>query len=262
MTADSDPGEATRALIDLNADLGEGVGDDESMLTIVTSANVACGFHAGTPAELLATCRAAVERGVRIGAQVSYPDRAGFGRRFMEMSSRDLIADLVYQIGALEAIARSVGGTVSYVKPHGALYNTVVRHEQQADAVITAVRDVNPDLAVMGLPNSEVLARAERAGLPFIVEAFADRAYTSEGILVPRNQPGAVLHDSDEIARRVVDLATSGKLKAVDGSVIDVAADSICLHGDTPGAVGHAHAVREALARAGVALKPSEPRRR
>ncbi|WP_168700157.1 LamB/YcsF family protein [Gordonia paraffinivorans] len=257
MTADR-----AHAVIDLNADLGEGVGDDESMLTIVTSANVACGFHAGTPAELLATCRAAVEKGVRIGAQVSYPDRAGFGRRFMEMTSHDLIADLVYQIGALEAIAKSVGGTVSYVKPHGALYNTVVHHEQQANAVITAIRDVDPGLAVMGLPNSEVLARAERAGLPIIVEAFADRAYTPEGILVPRTQPGAVLSDSDEIARRVVDLATSGRLRAIDGSVIDVSADSICLHGDTPGAVEHARAVREALAAAGVVLEPSAPGKR
>ena len=248
--ATTDPAPAPR--IDLNADLGEGVGDDEAMLTIVTSANVACGFHAGTPADLLATCRAAVAAGVRIGAQVSYPDRAGFGRRFMEMSTPDLIADLVYQIGALDALARSVGGAVTYVKPHGALYNTVVHHQQQADAIVTAVRDVNPDLAVMGLPDSEVLARAERAGLAVITEAFADRAYTPAGTLVPRTEPGAVLSDCTEIARRVVEMTTSGRLTAVDGSVITVAADSICLHGDTPGAVDHARAVREALGRAGV----------
>ncbi|AZZ79768.1 LamB/YcsF family protein [Gordonia alkanivorans] len=253
--ATTDPAHASR--IDLNADLGEGVGDDAAMLTIVTSANVACGFHAGTPADLLATCRAAVAAGVRIGAQVSYPDRAGFGRRFMEMSTPDLIADLVYQIGALDALARSVGGTVTYVKPHGALYNTVVHHEQQADAIVTAVRDVNPDLAVMGLPDSEVLARAERAGLAVITEAFADRAYTPAGTLVPRTEQGAVLSDSAEIARRVVEMTTSGRLTAIDGSVITVAADSICLHGDTPGAVDHARAVLEALGRAGVEVARS-----
>lgn len=244
--------EPARARIDLNADLGEGVGDDETMLTIVTSANIACGFHAGTPADLLATCRAAVAAGVRIGAQVSYPDRAGFGRRFMEMSTPDLIADLVYQIGALDALARSVGGSVTYVKPHGALYNTVVHHEQQADAVVAAVRDVNPGLAMMGLPNSEILARAERAGLRVITEAFADRAYTPTGTLVPRTECGAVLSDSAEIARRVVEMTTTGRLTAIDGTVVAVDADSICLHGDTQGAVGHARAVREALAQAGV----------
>ncbi|MFE0747756.1 LamB/YcsF family protein [Gordonia sp. NPDC058843] len=240
------------ARIDLNADLGEGVGDDAAMLGIVTSANVACGFHAGTPAQLLATCRDAVAAGVRIGAQVSYPDRSGFGRRFMEMATSDLIADLVYQIGALDALARSVGGAVTYVKPHGALYNTVVSHEQQADAVVTAVRDVDAGLAVMGLPGSEVLARAERAGLDTITEAFADRAYTPEGTLVPRGTDGAVLSDTTEIARRVVELVTTGRISAIDGTVIGVDARSVCLHGDTPGAVGHAHAVRDALTAAGI----------
>ncbi|MBD0861840.1 LamB/YcsF family protein [Gordonia sp. zg691] len=243
--------------IDLNADLGEGLGDDAAMLTIVTSANVACGFHAGNPADLLTTCRAAVAAGVRIGAQVSYPDRSGFGRRFMEMTTPDLVADLVYQIGALDALARSVGGAVTYVKPHGALYNTVVHHIQQADAVVTAVRDVNPGLAVMGLAGSQVLARAERAGLPIITEAFADRAYTPEGTLVPRGEQGAVLSDSAAIAGRVVEMTTSGRVTAIDGTVIGVDAESICLHGDTPGALGHARAVREALAEAGVLIRAS-----
>ncbi|OUC78389.1 LamB/YcsF family protein [Gordonia lacunae] len=240
------------ARIDLNADLGEGVGDDAAMLGIVTSANVACGFHAGTPADLLATCRAAVAAGVRIGAQVSYPDRSGFGRRFMEMTTSDLIADLVYQIGALDALARSVGGAVTYVKPHGALYNTVVHHAQQADAVVTAVRNVHPGLAVMGLPGSEILSRASRAGLDTITEAFADRAYTPEGTLVPRGTNGAVLSDSDEIARRVVELVTTGRIGAIDGTRIGVDARSVCLHGDTPGAVEHARAVRAALTAAGI----------
>ncbi|MGW8814737.1 LamB/YcsF family protein [Gordonia terrae] len=242
------------ARIDLNADLGEGVGDDAAMLGIVTSANVACGFHAGTPADLLATCRAAVAAGVRIGAQVSYPDRSGFGRRFMEMTTSDLIADLVYQIGALDALARSVGGAVTYVKPHGALYNTVVHHAQQADAVVTAVAGVDARLAVMGLPGSEVLARARRAGLDTITEAFADRAYTPEGTLVPRGTRGAVLSDSDGIARRVVELVTTGRIGAIDGTLIDVDAASVCLHGDTPGAVEHAQAVRAALTAAGIEI--------
>ncbi|WP_439031744.1 LamB/YcsF family protein [Gordonia terrae] len=244
-------------LIDLNADLGEGVGDDAAMLEIVTSANVACGFHAGTPADLHATCRAAVAAGVRIGAQVSYPDRSGFGRRFMEMTTSDLIADLVYQIGALDALARSVGGRVTYVKPHGALYNTVVHHEQQADAVIAAVRDVDAGLAVMGLPGSEVLARARRAGLATVTEAFADRAYTPQGTLVPRVEDGAVLSDTAEIARRVVELVTTGRITAIDGTRIGVEAESVCLHGDTPGAVHHAQAVRAALSAAGVAVGAS-----
>ena len=244
-------------IIDLNADLGEGVGDDEAMLTVVTSANVACGFHAGTPAELLATCSAAVAAGVRIGAQVSYPDRAGFGRRFMDMPTSDLIADITYQIGALEAIAHSVGATVDYVKPHGALYNTIVHHEQQPDAVVTAVAELGHSLALMGLPGAVVIRRAEDAGLPVILEAFADRAYRPDGTLVPRAESGAVLTDSEEIARRVVGLVTENQLTAIDGTTISIAAQSICLHGDTPGAVGHARAVRAALDDAGITVAAS-----
>lgn len=172
----------------------------------------------------------------------------------MEMTTSDLIADLVYQIGALDALARSVGGAVTYVKPHGALYNTVVHHAQQADAVVTAVAGVDARLAVMGLPASEVLERARRAGLDTITEAFADRAYTPEGTLVPRGTRGAVLSDSDEIARRVVELVTTGRIGAIDGTLIDVDAASVCLHGDTPGAVEHAQAVRAALTAAGIEI--------
>lgn len=241
--------------IDLNADLGEGVGDDEAMLTLVTSANIACGFHAGTPAELLATCRAAVESGVRIGAQVSYPDRAGFGRRFMDIAPAELTADMLYQIGALEAIARSAGGSVSYVKPHGALYNTIVNHERQAAAVVAAMREYDGSLALMGLPGSQVLRAASDAGIPIITEAFADRAYTPEGTLVPRTEAGAVLADSAQIAGRVVELVQHGTLTAVDGSTIRVRAESVCLHGDTPGAVAHARAVRDALVGAGIGVR-------
>ncbi|MGC4932125.1 LamB/YcsF family protein [Gordonia sp. DT30] len=254
MTSNTRP--QPRQIIDLNADLGEGVGDDEAMLEIVTSANVACGFHAGTPVELLATCRAAAASGVRIGAQVSYPDRAGFGRRFMDIAPADLTADVLYQIGGLTAIARSVGATVDYVKPHGALYNSIVHHEAQADAVIAALRELGGDLPLMGLAGSPVLQRASAAGLPVIAEAFADRAYTPTGTLVSRSQAGAVLGDSREIADRVERMVSDGTVVAIDGTVVFVDAESICLHGDTPGAVRHARQVREALGRAGIAISP------
>ncbi len=239
--------------VDLNADLGEGVGDDAAMVTLVSSANIACGFHAGTPTLLRATCAQAVAAGVRIGAQVSYPDREGFGRRFMEISPDDLIADVLFQIGALTAIARSVGGTVDYVKPHGALYNAIVAHPQQADAVVTAVADAG--LPLMGLPGSLSLELAAERGIPVLTEAFADRAYTPEGTLVPRTSEGAVLTDTRSVAERVVALATTGQILAVDGTPIAVHADSICLHGDTPGAVEHARAVRSALSAAGVNVR-------
>ncbi|MGC4961581.1 LamB/YcsF family protein [Gordonia sp. DT101] len=247
-------GRTTDLVIDLNADLGEGVGDDEAMLEVVSSANVACGIHAGTPAELIATCRSAADAGVRIGAQVSYPDRSGFGRRFMDVAPDDLTADVIYQIGALDGIARAVGAEVSYVKPHGALYNSIVKHEGQADAVVAAIVELGGSLPLMGLPGSVSLRRAAQAGIPFITEAFADRGYRPDGTLVPRTEPGAVLTDSGEIARRVVGLIADGTVTAVDGSVIAVDAESVCLHGDTPGAVAHARAVRGALREAGISI--------
>ncbi|WP_143965768.1 5-oxoprolinase subunit PxpA [Gordonia zhaorongruii] len=247
------PSRPTRTSIDLNADLGEGVGDDAAMLPLVSSANVACGFHAGTPALLRQTCRQAVASGVRIGAQVSYPDPTGFGRRFMDVSPHDLIADVLYQIGAMRALAESVGGSVEYVKPHGALYNTVVHHESQARALVDAVAAAG-GLPLMCLPGSVVARHAAAIGIPVITEAFADRGYTPEGTLVPRGEPGALLTDSGAVAERVVQLARTGRITAVDGTALDVDADSICLHGDTPGAVAHAKAVREALAVTTVAV--------
>lgn len=249
---------AARHVIDLNADLGEGVGDDDAMLEIVTSANVACGFHAGTPAELLATCRAAARVGARIGAQVSYPDRENFGRRFMDLPPDALAADVIYQIGALEAVARAAGVRLTYVKPHGALYNAIVTHEAQADAVVSAVAEYGGGLALMGLPGSEALRRGERAGLATITEAFADRAYRPDGSLVPRSEDGAVLTDSAAIAARVVGLVVDHRVTAIDGTVIEVETESVCLHGDTPGAVDHARHVSRALAEAGVEI--SAPR--
>jgi UPF0271 protein len=245
--------------MDLNSDLGEGfgawqLGDDAALLDVVSSANVACGFHAGDPRGLLRTCEEAVRRGVVIGAQVGYRDLAGFGRRFIDYETDDLVADLIYQIGALDGLARAAGDRVLYVKPHGALYNTVVHHEQQAAAVVEAVRRFDPDLPVLGLPGSVLLHLAEDAGLTTVREAFADRGYQPDGTLVPRRSPGALLDDPERIAERMVRLATDHTVVAVDGSVIKVEADSICVHGDSPGAVATARAVSGALTAAGVPI--------
>lgn len=247
------------ARLDLNADVGESfgrwtLGDDEALLGIVTSANIACGFHAGDPATLLTTCRTAVANGVAIGAQVGYRDLAGFGRRFVDVAPDDLYADVLYQIGALDGLARTVGGAVTYVKPHGALYNTVVHHEAQARAVVEAVA-AHGGLALLGLTGSAVLRLAEEVGIRVLAEAFADRGYTAEGTLVPRSQPGALLHDPDEIAARVVRLAVEGVVEAVDGTLVPVFADSVCVHGDSPGAVATARAVRDALSANGVEVE-------
>lgn len=247
--------------VDLNADLGEGfgvwtLGDDDAMLDIVTSANVACGFHAGDPARLVRVCRAAAERGVRVGAQVSYRDLAGFGRRFIDAAAEELAADVMYQIGALSALATAAGTTVSYVKPHGALYNAIVTHRDQARAVATAVHAVDPGLLVLGLPGSVFFDEARELGLQTVAEAFADRAYRPDGRLVSRREPGAVLEDADEIADRVVSMVTAGRITAVDGSVVEVPVDSICVHGDSPGAVQIATAVRGRLIARGVKLAP------
>ncbi|ORV93413.1 hypothetical protein AWC11_05770 [Mycobacterium interjectum] len=246
--------------IDLNADLGEGfgvwrLGDDDAMLGIVTSANVACGFHAGDPAGLLRVCRSAAGRGVRIGAQVSYRDLAGFGRRYIDVAHDDLVADVVYQIGALQAIAAASGSTVRYVKPHGALYNTIVTDRDQGAAVAEAVRMVDPALPVLGMAGSAFFAEAARLGLRTVAEAFADRAYQPDGRLVSRREPGAVLHDPAAIADRVVTMVTSGRVTAIDGTQLDITVESVCVHGDSPGAVQIATAVRDRLAAAGADVR-------
>jgi UPF0271 protein len=245
--------------IDLNADLGEGfgvwqLGDDEAMLGIVSSANVACGFHAGDPAGLLRVCRLAAERGVRIGAQVSYRDLAGFGRRFIDVAAEDLVADVVYQIGALQAIATAAGSAVSYVKPHGALYNTIVTNSEQGAAVAEAVHLVDASLPVLGMADSAFFDEATRRGLRTVSEAFADRAYRPDGRLVSRREPGAVLHDPAAIADRVVTMVTSGQVTAVDGTRIAISVESVCVHGDSPGAVQIATAVRDRLKAAGAGI--------
>lgn len=246
-------------MIDLNSDLGESygqwaLGDDRAMLDIVTSANVACGFHAGDPLTLQRTCVAAAERGVVVGAQVGYRDLAGFGRRFIDVESAELTADVIYQISALDGMCRAAGTSVRYVKPHGALYNTIVNHEEQAAAVVAAVLAYDPSLPVMGLPGSTFLHRAHDAGLRTVSEAFADRGYTPQGTLVPRSQPGALLHDPVEVAARMVRLVTDGTIVAVDGSVVRVRADSLCTHGDSPGAVEMAREVRAALTAHGIEI--------
>lgn len=252
--------------IDLNSDLGESygawrMGDDAAMLEVVSSANVACGFHAGDPAGILRTVKAAVQRGVAIGAHVSYPDLAGFGRRDMDIAPADLTADVVYQIGALTGLAAAGGSKVRYVKPHGALYNRIAVDAVQGAAVIAALKAVDPTLVLMGLAGAPILDQARAAGLTVVAEAYADRAYTPAGHLVPRREAGAVLHDASLIAARMVRLATEGVVEAIDGSVIRIDAQSICVHGDSPGAVAIAREVRGRLEAAGIAVAPFLPMR-
>jgi 5-oxoprolinase (ATP-hydrolysing) subunit A len=246
--------------IDLNSDVGESfgrwrLGDDEAVLGLVTSANVACGFHAGDPRTLRVTCETAAANGVAVGAQVGYRDLAGFGRRFIDVDPLELTDDVIYQIGALDAMARVAGTSVTYVKPHGALYNTAVHHERQAQAVVEALLAYDRSLPVLGLPGSELLARATAAGLRSVREAFADRGYTPEGTLVPRSEPGALLDDPDEVGRRVVRMVTEGQVVAVDGTVVAIEAESVCVHGDSPGAVAMAESVRAGLEAAGVTVE-------
>ena len=253
-------GAAAAPVIDLNADLGESfgtwrLGDDETLLTLITSANVACGFHAGDPLTLQRTCANAVANGVAIGAQVSYRDLAGFGRREMVVPPAELTAEVLYQIAALDGIARTEGGRVSYVKPHGALYNRAIRDPVQAAAIVEAVRRYDPALPLLTLPHGEVAAAGTAAGLTMVTEAFADRAYLDDGTLMPRGQPGAVLTDPEQVAGRAVGMATGQVVTSASGQQVPVPARSLCIHGDTAGAVGLARAVRAALAAAGVTVQ-------
>ncbi|MEE2523562.1 5-oxoprolinase subunit PxpA [Pseudarthrobacter sp. J75] len=246
--------------MDLNADLGESfgswtMGNDPAMFQIVTSANVACGFHAGDPITMLDSCRAAFELDVTVGAHMGYRDLAGFGRRAIDLSFDELFGDVLYQLGALDGVAHAVGASVDYVKPHGALYNRTFHDVEQASAVVAAIQAYDPGLPILGLPGSQLLEQAREAGHPVFIEAFVDRAYQPDGMLVPRSQEGAVLNDAGMIAERAVRLATKGEVAAIDGSIVSVRPDSLCIHGDTPGAVEMAVAVRDALQRAGVELE-------
>lgn len=255
--------------MDLNADLGEGFGrwpltDDEGLLSVVTSANVACGFHAGDPSTMHRVCDLAAQRGVRIGAQVSYRDLAGFGRRTMDVPARELADEIAYQIGALRVFARSAAQDVVYVKPHGALYNRAVWDEGQAEAVVAGVltgfgesgSGSVPAVPVLCLPGSALHRAGTAVGLPIVAEAFADRAYKADGTLVPRTEAGAVVHERTAVIQRAVAMAKDGIVTAVSGEKMVVAARSLCLHGDTPGAVDLARGVRSALEAAGVAIEP------
>ncbi|MFT3875933.1 MAG: 5-oxoprolinase subunit PxpA [Propioniciclava sp.] len=247
--------------IDLNSDLGENVpdrvvGDDESMLTIVTSANVSCGYHAGSPEGIRATLTAAVANGVTIGAHPGYRDYENFGRRPMEVGSATLQAEVEYQLGALAGLASAVGGRVRYVKPHGALYNTIARDERQAKAVVAAIKAFDATLVMLGLAGGVALDVARAAGLEVAAEAFADRAYAPDGQLVSRTQPGAVLHDPAVVAERMLRLAHEGVVRAIDGTDVALSAQSICVHGDSPGSVAMAGEIRRLLEDAGVRITP------
>ena len=250
----------TDVVIDLNADLGEGFGrwsltDDEALLSVVTSANIACGFHAGDPTTMRRVCARAAEEDVRIGAQVSYRDLAGFGRRPMDVPAEELADEVAYQIGALDVFARAAGTRVRYVKPHGALYNRACADPEQAAAVVAGVLLAGGDLPVLGLPGSALHAAATEAGLPVVGEAFADRAYTPEGGLVSRRLPGAVVTDPEDVVDRSVRIARDGDITDIEGGRLALRARSLCLHGDTPGAAGLAQRVRDGLEASGVRIE-------
>jgi 5-oxoprolinase (ATP-hydrolysing) subunit A len=249
---------AARKTIDLNCDAGESfgrwrLGDDEALFTIVTSASVACGYHAGDPATIEATIRAAKARGVAVGAHPSYPDLSGFGRRSMAMSAADVEAMVVYQIGAVEAIARANGVRLAHVKPHGALYNDAAMDPRLADAIASAALRCG-GLPLFGLAGSALMHAARDAGLSGIAEAFCDRAYEGDGTLRRRELPGSVIADPAAAARQAVDICTKGRASAFDGTEVALAADTLCIHGDTRGAVAIATAVRSALESAGVRI--------
>jgi UPF0271 protein len=246
--------------IDLNSDLGESfgpwpMGDDVTMLPIVTSANIACGFHAGDPAGILVVLREAARLDVSVGAHVGYRDLVGFGRRNMDPSSEELIGDTIYQIGALQGLAKAAGTTVRYVKPHGALYNTIAHDKRQAADVIAAIKAVDPSLVLLALSAAPIVEQARSAGVTVVCEAFADRAYNANGSLVSRRLAGSVIHDPELVASRMLRLVKEGRITAIDGTEIELEAQSICVHGDTMAAVSIARSVRDALVQDGVELK-------
>ncbi len=245
------------AAIDLNADLGQSFGawqfgDDEALLDVVTSANVACGFHAGDPSTLRRACHAAQSRGVTIGAHVSYPDLAGFGRRFIDIDPVELRDAVLYQLGALDGFAQVAGTGVRYVRPHGALYHASATHPEQAEAVAEAAHEYDPSMAVLGPPGSPLLAVVDALGMEPVAEALPERAYRPDGSLVPSSQPGSAITDVATVAERAVTVATEGRVDTLDGSVLQVTARSIGVGGDPTRAVRLAKAVRTALEDASV----------
>ncbi|MEO7370620.1 MAG: 5-oxoprolinase subunit PxpA [Ilumatobacteraceae bacterium] len=247
--------------IDLNSDLGEGfgpwvMGDDAAMLSVVSSANIACGGHAGDPETMFATCRTAAEHGVVIGAHPSYADREGFGRRIIPMGCDEIGRMVVAQIGALVAVARMAGTEVRYVKPHGALGNLAAADAEVAASIVGAIAAGFPEMAILAISGTQLELVARSAGVEVYSEIFADRAYQANGLLVPRGQPGAVIHDAEQAAQRLIAFVEQGRMAVVGGEPIPLAADSICVHGDTPGAVEMARYIRSELSGAGLAPRP------
>lgn len=241
--------------VDLNADLGEGGPHDCALMPWISSANIACGGHAGDALTMRDTVALARAAGVAIGAHPGYPDRAGFGRAPRQSDPSDVHSQVLSQVGALAAIVRAQGGRLSHVKPHGAMYNQAASDPALADAIATAVRSVDPSLALYGLAGGALLAAAVRAGLRPVGEAFADRAYRADGTLVQRGEAGALIDDPDDAARRALRFVSERAAVAIDGSRIAVHADTICLHGDSPAADRMARAIREALLAAGVRIQ-------
>lgn len=248
-----------KKFIDLNSDLGESfgqwkMGNDQAMLQVVSSANIACGFHAGSPVTILDTLKAAKTNNVTIGAHVGYPDLVGFGRRNMDIASNELTADVIYQIGALKGLATSIGAKVSYIKPHGALYNTIANDKRQAMAVINAISQIDANLILVALAGSPLIGWAKHQGLHVVAEAFADRSYHVDGTLVSRKETGAVLHDPELVAERMLQLVRDGGVTSIEGEFVTIEADSICVHGDSEGALAMAQKVREKLQQNGITI--------
>jgi len=247
--------------IDLNCDMGESfgaytIGADEQVMSSITSANVACGFHGGDPAVMRRTVRMARRLGVSVGAHPGFQDLAGFGRREIRLTPQEAEDIVLYQIGALAGIARSEGVQLRHVKPHGALYNMAVRDRALADAIARAVHAFDPALVLFALPGSELMRAAEAAGLGVAAEGFADRSYERDGSLTPRSRAGAVIHDVSTVVERAVRMALAGTVVATDGSEIPISVQTICTHGDTPGAHELTRAIRAGLVRAGVTVAP------
>jgi UPF0271 protein len=245
--------------IDINCDLGESfgawqMGDDAALLAVVSSANIACGFHAGDPDIMRHTVATAVEHHVAIGAHVSLPDLQGFGRREMSVTPNEAYAMTLYQVGALYGFTQAAGARLHHVKPHGALYNMAARDMKLAEAIARAVRDFDPGLWLFGLAGSALPEAGRAIGLAVAAEAFADRGYRADGSLQPRREPGAVISESDQAIAQAMAMAREGKVRAVDGSIVTLKADTLCVHGDGTHAVAFARNLRAALEAAGIAI--------
>lgn len=248
--------------VDLNCDMGESFGPytlglDEQVMPLITSANIACGFHAGDPQVLRRSVALAAKHGAGVGAHVSYPDLVGFGRREMNVTPAEAENDVLYQLGAVAAFCRAAGVPLRHVKPHGAMYNVAQKDAALAEAIVRAVAAFDKELILFAQPGSAMEKAARAAGLPVACEVFADRAYTADGALASRKLPGTVIHDPEAVAERAVQMVTQGRIAAIDGTMVSLRAETICVHGDTPGAVHLIQRIRERLAEAGVTVRPA-----